>query len=96
MLALSKAVLLRPKLLLVDELSLGLAPAVVGDLLQAVRRLNADGTAVLLVEQSLNVAAAISTRAYFLERGRVRFEGSPAELAARPDLARAVFLGTES
>ncbi len=95
MLALSKAVLLRPKLLLVDELSLGLAPAVVGDLLQAVRRLNADGTAVLLVEQSLNVAAAISTRAYFLERGRVRFEGSPAELAARPDLARAVFLGTE-
>ncbi len=77
----------KTELLLVDELSLGLAPAVVADLLASIRRLNADGTAVLLVEQSLNVAAAISSRAYFLERGRVRF-AQRARRIVPPDFVR--------
>ncbi|MEZ5220575.1 MAG: ATP-binding protein [Ilumatobacteraceae bacterium] len=93
MLALSKAFVLRPKLLLVDELSLGLAPKVVGELLEAVRRLHADGVSVVLVEQSVNVALSVAHRAYFLERGRVQFEGPASDLAGRTDLLRSVFLG---
>lgn len=93
MLALSKAFILQPKLLLVDELSLGLAPKVVGELLAAIRLLNADGVSVVLVEQSVNVALSVAERAYFLERGRVQFEGPAADLAGRTDLLRSVFLG---
>jgi len=92
MLTLAQALLCRPKLLLIDELSLGLAPTVVAELLEVVRRLAADGTTVLVVEQSLNVAAALAPAAVFLERGQVRFSGPTAELADRPELARAVFL----
>lgn len=93
MLALAKAVLLRPRLLLIDELSLGLAPKVVGELLAAVRAINARGTSVIIVEQSVNVALSIATRAYFMERGTVRFEGPAADLVGRTDLLRSVFLG---
>ena len=93
MLALSKALILRPELLLIDELSLGLAPKVVGELLEAVRAINADGTAVVLVEQSVNVAASVATHAYFMEKGRVLFDGPTAGLMERTDLLRAVFLG---
>jgi ABC-type branched-subunit amino acid transport system ATPase component len=95
MLALAKAVLLEPRLLLIDELSLGLAPAVVADLLDTLRAINAEGTAVVLVEQSVNVALAVADRAVFLEKGRVRFAGAGAELRGRDDLLRAVFLGEE-
>jgi ABC-type branched-subunit amino acid transport system ATPase component len=93
MLALSKALILRPELLLIDELSLGLAPKVVGELLEAVRAINADGAAVVLVEQSVNVAASVATHAYFMEKGRVLFDGPTAGLMERTDLLRAVFLG---
>jgi ABC-type branched-subunit amino acid transport system ATPase component/sugar phosphate permease len=96
MLALGKALLLDPRLLLVDELSLGLAPVVVADLLQVVERLKERGTTIVLVEQSLNVALAVADRAVFLEKGTVRFTGPAAELLERPDLARAVFLGDRS
>lgn len=97
MLALGKALILQPRLLCIDELSLGLAPVVVGGLLQMVRSINATGTAVVLVEQSVNVALSIAQRAYFMEKGEVRFDGSAADLAGRTDLLRAVFLeGTAS
>ena len=92
-LALAKAILLEPSVLCIDELSLGLAPIVVQELLEIVRRINAAGVAVVLVEQSLNIASELCTRALFLEKGAVRFEGKPSELLERDDLARAVFLG---
>jgi len=92
MLALAKALLLEPSVLLVDELTSGLAPQVVDELLELLTRLRDRGTTLVLVEQSLNVAAAIADRALFLEKGALRFEGSPQDLLDRPDLARAVFL----
>jgi ABC-type branched-subunit amino acid transport system ATPase component len=92
MLGLSKALMLRPRLLLIDELSLGLAPVVVGQLLEMVRRINADGTAVVLVEQSVNIALNLVEHAYFMEKGEMRFDGRADELLARDDLLRAVFL----
>jgi ABC-type branched-subunit amino acid transport system ATPase component len=92
MLALAKAALLRPRLLLIDELSLGLAPAVVGELLDRVQDLRDAGTTIVLVEQSVNLALSVCERAYFLERGLVRFSGPGDELLQRGDLLRAVFL----
>ncbi len=93
MLALAMVLLTRPKLLLIDELSLGLAPEVVGRLLAAIDVLRARGTTLLVVDQSVNVALAVADRALFLERGEVRFTGPTSALAARPDLLRSVFLG---
>jgi ABC-type branched-subunit amino acid transport system ATPase component len=92
-LAIAKAMLLRPKLLCIDELSLGLAPIIVETLLETVRAIHARGTTLVIVEQSLNVAASLCGRAIFLEKGAVRFEGHPRELLERGDLARSVFLG---
>ena len=92
MLALGKALLLRPRLLCIDELSLGLAPSVVSDLLELVRKIHAAGTTVVLVEQSVNVALSIAERAIFMEKGEVRFDGPAAELHGRDDLLRSVFL----
>jgi ABC-type branched-subunit amino acid transport system ATPase component len=92
-LALAKALLQDPKILCIDELSLGLAPIVVAELLDIVRRIHAGGVTVLLVEQSLNIAAQLCDRAVFLEKGQVRFEGRTADLLERDDIARAVFLG---
>ena len=93
MLALAMVLIHEPDILLIDELSLGLAPAVVGELLEIVERLKAEGQTMIIVEQSLNVAMAISDRAVFVEKGHVRFDGPTRELAARGDIARAVFLG---
>ncbi|HEX3705199.1 MAG TPA: MFS transporter [Mycobacteriales bacterium] len=92
MVGLSKALILRPKLLLIDELSLGLAPVIVTRLLDMVRRINADGTAVVIVEQSVTTALSLVDRAYFMEKGEVRFDGPAADLIDRHDLLRAVFL----
>jgi ABC-type branched-subunit amino acid transport system ATPase component len=92
-LALAKALLQDPKILCIDELSLGLAPIVVAEMLDIVRRIHATGVTVLLVEQSLNIAAQLCERAVFLEKGQVRFEGRTADLLERDDIARAVFLG---
>jgi ABC-type branched-subunit amino acid transport system ATPase component/MFS family permease len=92
MLALSKALILQPRLLLIDELSLGLAPKVVGELLDMVRAINARGTAVVLVEQSVNVALSLVDHAYFMEKGQVRFDGPAKDLLGRGDLLRSVFL----
>jgi ABC-type branched-subunit amino acid transport system ATPase component len=92
MLGLGKAFMLKPRLLLIDELSLGLAPKIVGELLEMVRRINKEGTAVVLVEQSVNVALSLVDHAYFMEKGEIRFDGKSDELLARGDLLRSVFL----
>jgi ABC-type branched-subunit amino acid transport system ATPase component len=92
MLALSQAFLVRPRLLMIDELSLGLAPAVVQQLLEIVREIHAEGTTIILVEQSVNVALTVAQRAVFMEKGEVRFSGPAAELLDRPDVLRSVFL----
>ena len=92
MLTLAMALLTEPRLLLIDELSLGLAPVVVEQLLASVRALRDRGTAVLLVEQSVNIAVSVADRAYVLDNGTVRFSGTAAGLGARPELLRAVYL----
>jgi branched-chain amino acid transport system ATP-binding protein len=93
MVAMSQAFLMRPRLLLIDELSLGLAPAVVDLLLKILREIRAQGTTIVLVEQSLNVALTIADRAVFMEKGEVLYDGDTEGLLARPDLVRAVFMG---
>jgi ABC-type branched-subunit amino acid transport system ATPase component/predicted MFS family arabinose efflux permease len=93
MLALARTLMHDPEVLIIDELSLGLAPIIVQQLIGVIEQLRRDGMTVLIVEQSLNVAAAVADRAVFLEKGRVRFEGAVSELMSRGDLARAVFLG---
>ena len=95
MLALARVLIHEPEILLIDELSLGLAPVVVERLLEVVDTLKQRGQTMIIVEQSLNVALAIADRAIFLEKGAIRFEGAASELANRDDLARAVFFGTE-
>jgi ABC-type branched-subunit amino acid transport system ATPase component len=92
-LALAKALLLDPAVLCIDELSLGLAPIVVQGLIEMVREVHRSGVTVVLVEQSLNIAASLCERAVFLEKGEVRFEGPTRELVDNDDIARAVFLG---
>jgi len=91
-LGLGMAFVAKPRLLIIDELSLGLAPAIVEQLLEIVRAIHAEGCPVILVEQSVNVALTIAQRAYFMEKGEIRFEGGAAELLARGDLLRSVFL----
>ena len=92
MLTIAMALLSKPRLLMIDELSLGLAPAIVAELLQAVEALKARGTTVILVEQSVNVALTVADTAYFMEKGEIRFNGPTAELLDRPDVFRSVFL----
>jgi branched-chain amino acid transport system ATP-binding protein len=92
MLTLGMAFIAKPRLLMIDELSLGLAPAVVAQLLVMVRELRDQGVTIILVEQSVNVALTVADRAYFMEKGEVRFEGPTSELVDRPDLLRSVFL----
>lgn len=94
MLALAQAFLQKPKLLLIDELSLGLAPAVVDRLLSIVRQIWQSGTTVILVEQSLNVSLELAERAVFMEKGRIVYDGPAEELAHRGDIVRSIFLGS--
>jgi len=93
MVGLAQAFLMRPRLLMIDELSLGLAPAVIEKLLAILRDIHGRGTTIILVEQSVNVALTIAERAVFMEKGEIRFSGRTEELMARPDLLRAVFMG---
>lgn len=92
MLTLAKSFVMDPRLLLIDELSLGLAPKVVEDLLEIIRRFNEAGVAVVLVDQHVDLALDVSTRAYFIERGEIRFSGPAEDLRGRDDLLRSVFL----
>ncbi|HKY16183.1 MAG TPA: MFS transporter [Microthrixaceae bacterium] len=93
MLALGMALLAEPKLLMIDELSLGLAPVVVEQLAGIVREVAARGTTIIIVEQSVNVALTLAETAYFMEKGQIRFSGPTEELLERPDILRSVFLG---
>ena len=92
MLALGMAFIAQPRLLLIDELSLGLAPVIVEQLVEIVRRTAAAGTTVIVVEQSVNVALTLAEKAYFMEKGEIRFSGPTRELLDRPDVLRSVFL----
>jgi branched-chain amino acid transport system ATP-binding protein len=92
MLTLGMAFITKPRLLMIDELSLGLAPSIVAELLVVVRDLRAQGTTIIIVEQSVNVALTIAETAYFMEKGEIRFHGNTAELLERPDVLRSVFL----
>ena len=92
MLAIGRALMLEPKLMMIDELSLGLAPLIVQQLVQIVRDINATGVSIILVEQSANLALSITDHAYFIEKGQLRFDGSSKELLERDDLLRSVFL----
>lgn len=94
MVAMARAILLRPKLLLLDEMSLGLAPLIVGELLQLVRRLaDEDGVGIVLVEQHVGLALEIADRAVVLRRGRVVYQGSSSALKDDPDTLEAAYLG---
>jgi ABC-type branched-subunit amino acid transport system ATPase component/branched-subunit amino acid ABC-type transport system permease component len=93
MLSLAMAFVTKPKVLCIDELSLGLAPTVVAHLCDRVRAIHAAGTTVVLVEQSVDVALRLAQRAVFLEKGEVRFRGPTTGLLERPDLLRSVFIG---
>jgi ABC-type branched-subunit amino acid transport system ATPase component/predicted MFS family arabinose efflux permease len=92
MLTLAQAFVSRPRILAIDELSLGLAPRVVEELLTVVEAINATGVTVILVEQSVNIALSLTKRALFMEKGEIRYEGKSADLLERDDLVRSVFL----
>jgi branched-chain amino acid transport system ATP-binding protein len=92
MLSLAQALIAKPRLLMIDELSLGLAPLVVQQLLQIVKDIHARGTTIILVEQSVNVALTVAEHAYFMEKGQIRYDGPTAELLKRTDILRSVFL----
>ncbi|GAA2048595.1 ABC transporter ATP-binding protein [Catenulispora yoronensis] len=95
MLAVGRALLLRPKALIIDELSLGLAPLLVARLMKAVAELARSGVAVLLVEQFARLALQIGERAYVLRGGRVVYDGSCAELAGTEGLLHSLYLGED-
>jgi branched-chain amino acid transport system ATP-binding protein len=92
MLAIARALLSAPRLLLLDEPTLGLAPLVVADIFRIVREINASGTTVLLVEQNVRQAMKVSSRTYVLETGRIVLSGPSAELAEEPRI-KAAYLG---
>jgi len=93
MLALGRALMSKARLLMIDELSLGLAPIIVRDIAEHLRALNAEGLTVLLVEQNVNLAFALAERVYVLENGRVRAEGTPDALRQQPEIER-IYLGS--
>jgi ABC-type branched-subunit amino acid transport system ATPase component len=93
MVAVGRALVGDPELLIIDELSLGLAPVVLKEIQGMLGELSRRGITMLIVEQSLDLAAQIASRCYFMEKGAIRFEGDINELKERGDLARAVFFG---
>ena len=92
MLTLGMAFIAKPRLLMIDELSLGLAPIIVEQLLEIVKAIRDRGTTIILVEQSVNVALTVANTAYFMEKGEIRFNGPTKELLERPEILRSVFL----
>jgi branched-chain amino acid transport system ATP-binding protein len=95
MVAIGRAMMSRPQLLLLDEPSLGLSPLVVAHMFKAIREINAQGTSVLLVEQNVAMAMELARRAYVMEEGRIVAEGLAGELVNRPEIRKA-YLGLET
>jgi len=93
-LLLARAFMSSPKLIMIDELSLGLAPIIVEQLMDIVLEMNRQGSSIVMVEQHIDLALEFADRAYFLEKGEVRFSGPSADLRERDDLLRSVFLAT--
>jgi len=92
MVVLAQAIVSRPRILLVDELSLGLAPVVVKRLVPVIAKLAASGVGVLLIEQFAHVALGLARNAYILEGGRIRYHGTAAELREHPELLHSAYL----
>jgi branched-chain amino acid transport system ATP-binding protein len=92
MLTLAMALAMRPRLLLIDELSLGLAPVIVSRLVPTIREIAAAGIGVLLIEQFAAVALGLATTAHILEGGRIRYSGPASELRDNPELLRSAYL----
>lgn len=92
MLAIGRALMSKPELLLLDEPSMGLSPLLVDEIFGLIKKINSDGTTILLVEQNANLALSIANRAYILETGRVVMEGDAKELANRDEVKKA-YLG---
>ena len=92
MLAMGRALMSRPKLLLLDEPSMGLAPLLIKEIFSIIEDINREGTTVLLVEQNANMALSIAHRAYVMETGRITLQGAAKELAASEDVRKA-YLG---
>jgi branched-chain amino acid transport system ATP-binding protein len=95
MLAIGRALMARPRLLLLDEPSLGLAPLIVEQVFETIRRIHASGVSILLIEQNVTKALDLVERAYVLEGGRIVAEGKPADLRAQPHI-RAAYLGADA
>jgi branched-chain amino acid transport system ATP-binding protein len=93
MVAIGRALMAQPRFLLLDEPSLGLSPMITQDMFRAIRKINSDGVAVLLVEQNVAVALELARRAYVLDEGRIAAEGEPRHLMSQPQIQRA-YLGT--
>jgi len=96
MLVLAQALVSRPKILVVDELSLGLAPIVVKSLVPTLEEVAAAGVGVLLIEQFAHVALGLARKVYVLEGGRVRYEGTAEELQRNPDILHSAYLTREA
>jgi len=94
MVAIGRALMAQPSLLLLDEPSLGLAPSIVHDMFRAIRHINSQGTSVLLVEQNVAMAMELASRAYVVEEGRIVMQGQASELLTRPEIQKA-YLGLE-
>lgn len=92
MLSLAQAFLGKPRFLMIDELSIGLSPAVIQQLIEIVRRIHAAGVTIIVVEQSVNIALTLAQRAIFMEKGEVKFFGNTSDLLRRPDILRAVYV----
>jgi branched-chain amino acid transport system ATP-binding protein len=92
MLAMGRAIMAKPKLLLLDEPSMGLAPLMVKTIFQIIEKINQDGTTILLVEQNANMALSVADMAYVIETGRVKISGTAVELQASEEIKKA-YLG---
>ena len=95
MLAVGRALMSRPKLLMMDEPSLGLAPIVVQGIFEIIRQINEAGTTVLLIEQNANMALHVADRAYVIENGKISMEGTGEQLLS-DEKVRAAYLGSKA
>jgi branched-chain amino acid transport system ATP-binding protein len=92
MLAMARALMAKPKLLMLDEPSMGLSPILVNEIFSIIKEINSQGTSILLVEQNAHKALSIANYAYVLETGRIRLEGKGKDLHENPQV-RAAYLG---